>query len=287
LKECDTRVSVAPAVQYVEYAPSFPIAGVIRCIWTLEGRLVDLAAAAQPILPDGRAEIVVHLGDPFDIVGEDGRTQRQPRTIFAGQLMSPLVLRPTGAIAVVGVRFRADGVRAVIDAPQHRLAGQTLDLRDVSGTLARQLHDACAGQSTLAHAARAVETCLERHLDESRIDRHVRVAVSAIRRQSGIGSVEAAAALTGISRRHLERRFQDVVGLSPKRFARITRFQHALRIFEQGASGRRGAVTAAACGYADQAHFIREFGELAGCSPKAHLLRDALLNSLFAETASW
>ena len=91
------------------------------------------------------------------------------------------------------------------------------------------------------------------------------------------------AVLTGMSRRHLERRFQEVVGLSPKRFARITRFQHALRIFEQGASGQRGAATAAACGYADQAHFIRDFGELAGCSPEAHLLRNAMLNRLFAE----
>jgi AraC-like DNA-binding protein len=130
-----------------------------------------------------------------------------------------------------------------------------------------------------------VASCLERVLDDSRIDRHVRAAVNAIRRQRGIASVRDAAALTGISRRHLERRFQDVVGLSPKRFARITRFQHALQIFECGTSGRRGAVTAAACGYADQAHFIREFGELAGCSPEAHLLRGAMLARLFSESA--
>jgi AraC-like DNA-binding protein len=255
---------------------------VVRCIWTLEGEADDLAAAAQPIPPDGRSEIVVHLGDPFDVTRSDGSVERQSRTIFAGQLTSPLVLRPTGRIAVVGVRFHADGVPAVIRSPQHHLAGQTIDLRDVTAVLARQLHDACAGGPTLAHAARAVMICLEHHADHSRIDRHVRIAVGAIRRQRGLESVEAAAALTGVSRRHLERRFQDVVGLSPKRFARITRFQHALRMFERGAAGHRGAMTAAACGYADQAHFIREFGELAGCSPEAHLLRDAMLSRLFA-----
>jgi AraC-like DNA-binding protein len=74
-----------------------------------------------------------------------------------------------------------------------------------------------------------------------------------------------------------------VVGLSPKRFSRITRFQHALRIFEQGASGRRGAVTAAVCAHADQAHFIRDFSDLAGCSPEVRLLRNAMLSRLFAE----
>jgi transcriptional regulator GlxA family with amidase domain len=103
-------------------------------------------------------------------------------------------------------------------------------------------------------------------LAESPIDPHVRLAIGAIQRQRGAGSVDDMAVLTGLSRRHLERRFQEVVGLSPKRFSRITRFQHALRIFEQGASGRRGAVTAV-CGYADQ----------------AHLLRNAMLSRLFAE----
>jgi transcriptional regulator GlxA family with amidase domain len=114
----------------------------------------------------------------------------------------------------------------------------------------------------------------------------VRLAIGAIQRLRGAGSVDDMAVLTGLSRRHLERRFQEVMGLSPKRFSHITRFQHALRIVEQGASGRRGAVTAAVCGHADQAdqaHFIRDFSKLAGCSPEVHLLRNAMLSRLFAE----
>ena len=212
------------------------------------------------------------------------RSTRQPRTIFAGQLTSPLVVRPTGTIAVVGVRFRADGVPAVIRGPQHRLAGLTLDLGDLSATLARQLRDACAAQpSCLARGAcrgrlPAVGTWTTRGSIPACAARSARFSEDA-----GRYRWTTLATWTGVSRRHLERRFQEVVGLSPKRFARITRFQHALRIFEQGASGHRGVATAAACGYADQAHFIREFSELAGCSPEAHLLRDAMLNRLFAD----
>lgn len=269
-------------VQYAEYAPSPGLSSVIRCIWTLDGRVDDLTAAAQPILPDGQSEIIIHRGDPFELVHEDGASERQPRTIFAGQLTSPLVVRPTGTISVVGVRFRADGVPAVIRGPQCRLAGLTLDLGDLSAALARELRDACAPQHTGSRVARAVDDCLLRHADQSRIDPYVRVGIRAIQRRLGAVSVDEMATLTGVSRRHLERRFQEVVGLSPKRFARITRFQHALRTFEQGASGARGAATAAACGYADQAHFIRDFGEIAGCSPEAHLLRDAMLSRLFA-----
>jgi AraC-like DNA-binding protein len=272
-------------VQYVEYAPSPGLSSAVQCIWTLDGLVDDLAAAAQPILPDGRAEIIVHLGDPFDLISEDGGVERQPRTIFAGQLQGPLTLRPTGRISVVGIRFHADGAATVTGCPQHRCAGLTSELGDVSPLLARELRNVTAAQPSVLLAARAGDACLQRHLDQSRIDPSVRVAIRAIQRQFGAGCVDEVAALAGVSRRHLERRFQEVVGLTPKRFARITRFQHALRTFEQGRSRHRGAATAASCSYADQAHFIRDFGELTGCSPEAHMLRDAMLNRLFAGSA--
>ena len=73
-----------------------------------------------------------------------------------------------------------------------------------------------------------------------------------------------------------------LVGMSPKRLARIARFQHALQTLHALDAGQRGTLTAVECGYADQAHFVREFRELAGCPPEAHLLRDAELNGFFS-----
>jgi len=69
--------------------------------------------------------------------------------------------------------------------------------------------------------------------------------------------------------------------MSPKRLARIVRFQHALRMLRALEAGDRGTRTAIDGGYADQAHFIRELRELAGCPPETHLLRDAELNGFF------
>jgi AraC-like DNA-binding protein len=56
-------------------------------------------------------------------------------------------------------------------------------------------------------------------------------------------------------------------------------------MFDQLDSPQRGTRTAATCGYADQAHFIRDFSEFAGCAPGAHLLRRAELNGFFSSRA--
>ena len=63
-----------------------------------------------------------------------------------------------------------------------------------------------------------------------------------------------------------------------------TRFQHALRILAGSDRAPRGTRTAATCGYADQAHFIRDFRELAGCPPGEHLLRQFELTGFFYDS---
>ena len=57
------------------------------------------------MLPDGRPELVVHLGDPFERIHEEGSVERQARVIFAGQITSRLILRPTGRVAVLAYAF--------------------------------------------------------------------------------------------------------------------------------------------------------------------------------------
>ena len=84
-----------------------------------------------------------------------------------------------------------------------------------------------------------------------------------LRASGGTASVTRVAIATGISRRQLERRFREQVGLPPRTFARIVRFQRAFH-----ALGREsGAAIAARCGYADQAHLVREVRRFGGQTP--------------------
>lgn len=84
----------------------------------------------------------------------------------------------------------------------------------------------------------------------------------------------------------MQRRFLDSVGVPPKRLARIVRFTNALRTLERLTLGNRGARTAADYGYADQAHFVRDFRAFAGCSPTTHLVNQAELTGFFTHAPS-
>jgi AraC-like DNA-binding protein len=268
-------------MNYREY-PAHPVlATIVDCVWTLDGHARDMADA-QPVLPDGRPEIILHLGESFERVHNGGHRERQARLIFAGQLLRPLELRATGCVAVVGIRLKPHGAAALFQEAQHRLVGETLALEAVSSPLAQDLDWVRQRGRGTADAARTVQQLLVRRVNAGRVDRQVHVAVDRISRSGGLVTMDQLAVHSGMTVRQLERRFQQAVGISPKRLARITRFQRALRLFEQLESPQRGTQTAAECGYADQAHFIRDFGEFAGCAPGAHLLRRAELHGFFA-----
>lgn len=267
-------------MEYREYPPAPALAPCVDRLWTLVGDQPS-PGEVQPILPDGRPELVIHFGDPFEAVSASGRPMRQPKVLLAGQLTGQLLLKPGGSVAVLGVRFHPFGAAAFLAGPQHHLAGRTIAVDEVSGPLAGALRDVRAQTGDARAAVPLVQAALLGHLRPERADARVRHAAGVIARRAGDVSIDDLAAMVNLTRRHLERRFLDAVGIGPKRLARITRFQRALRALESFEGPGGGAQTAAACGYSDQSHFIREFRQLAGCSPSEHLVRQGELTGFF------
>ena len=268
-------------MDYREHAPLPALAHLVELLWTLDGHADLLRGEAQPVFPDGRCELILHLGDPFDRIHETGRVERQAAMLFAGQLTSRLVLRPTGRIAIVGVRFHPYGAAAAVGPPQRDLAGQTIDVASVDPRLGRSLREVQDRAGSTLDAVACVQAVLLRHCADAAPDPRVRHVVAEIERRHGLVSIDRLAQTAGLTRRHLERQFLRQVGVPPKRLARIARFQRALRLLEDTPAPRPGAMTAADCGYADQAHFVRDFRDLAGCAPGAHLLQRGVLTEFF------
>jgi AraC-like DNA-binding protein len=213
----------------------------------------------------------VNLGQPFESL-QNGQWQAQPQCFFAGQLTGPLLLRATARSRVLGIRFHPGGAGQLLGMPMPELTGQVISANDLG------LHN-LARQATFPEIERALLE-LERGRPDSLVDEAARL----LGRSPDVG---AAAALLGVSPRQLERRFKTRVGMSPKHFARIHRFQRVFHAMENGSGG--WVDVAAACGYYDQAHLIRDFRAFAGDAPSHLLAGDDLARhflSHFSKTQS-
>lgn len=161
---------------------------------------------------------------------------------------------------------------AVLGAPASAIAERIVPLEDLWGDAAtRRLLDHLADARDTIAAAAVLERAIAERMATSPEDRgHAQLARDAAARLTG-ANVHAVAADLGVSERHLRRIFREAVGVSPKAFARLTRFHRALRAARADADAS-WATIAAAAGYYDQAHLIAEFRAVAGVTPRALLV---------------
>src|SRR5436190_8190522 len=95
------------ALQYREICPPGVLADFVRCIWRLYGDPGEATAGGspEPIIPDGCAEIVINVGDPFIRHAAGEPAERQPLRLIAGQITRALTREPSGRIDLWGIRF--------------------------------------------------------------------------------------------------------------------------------------------------------------------------------------
>lgn len=186
-----------------------------------------------------------------------------------------------GVRRTVTARLRFGASEAVLGAPAPALAGRAVSLADLWGDEAtRRLFDRLAGARDALDAAAIVDRAIAERLTSAAEARRAsaqlaRVAADKLRDDES-SHVNAVAGDLGVSERHLRRVFRDAVGVGPKAFAKLARFDRALRAARED-DGAGWASIAAAAGYYDQAHLIAEFRAIAGATPRAllHELRAA------------
>lgn len=233
-------------MQYRETDPCRQLAPYVRCIWTLSS---PVPHEPQIIVPDGCPELIFHLGDQFLRYFEAGKAEIQPLAFAVGQMERAIVIQPTGRVDLLGVRFHPAGLSAFTRIPQHELTGRMVTCEELWGPAAsRRLLEDPAGH-------------LESFLLERLLPRRDLVLQQSDRQQ--------------------RRRFQELVGLSPKRLQRIQRLQLAMSQLGQ----RDLAAVALEAGYFDQPHFTREFREFTGQTPSQYLRQPHALSDFFTQSA--
>lgn len=257
-------------MRYLEFAPSRPLRPFVHCLWTLSTGPSGL----EPVLPDGRAEVVIHRGQPFQQLDADGVLREQARVVVAGQLTRPAVVGPVEDGEVLGIRFRTAGARAVLRLPLHEISDRLLPLQAVHPALARSLTEAV----DRGPALQAVTRCLERWLCSAKVVRPHAISAPAVALLGAGRPVWGVARELGCSERTLERHLRADVGVSPKTLQRIIRFRRFFALVQGGESGSIASVRA---GYYDQSHANRDFKAFAGSSAKRYFEGDSTLGGVF------
>jgi AraC-like DNA-binding protein len=255
------------AVRMREYQVHPALAPFVKCIWSQESDQAIFDASRERILPDSCVELVFHFRDPFRTHFADGTSALQPQGFVVGQMKRFLEIEPAGRMGLVAIRFHARGAYLFFQRPLSEVAAGIVDLEDIWKVRASELTERITLASGMAARVRLIEEELLALLSRNgRHDHTVDRCLQLIETNCGQLNVEQLAADLGVSSRQLTRRFQHTVGISPKEFARVTRFLHVLRCL----SGRENSTlteTAFVCGYFEQAHFNHEFREMAGMAP--------------------
>ena len=269
-------------VIYREFGPSPRLRGLVDRLWWLEGPAELIGP--EPIPPDGRTEIIVHAADTFEEADDADGWRPQERVLFAGQATRAVRVRPRGFARMAGARLHPTGAHALFACPQAELVDRIAELHLLDRHLARRLRDDVATREDGPAMVTALDRALVRALPDGSCESAATDAVSIALARRGLVRVAALASQLDLSARQIERLFRERVGLSPKLFLRIVRFQEVLGSLRGGAppGGLPWAEIAARHGFYDQPHFIRDFKAFVGESPGAWSLSPESLAAVFS-----
>lgn len=254
-------------MHYEEIRPLPSLARYVKCYWTLSIDGLDKPGEPETVFPDGCLEVVFNFAERFRRFHLNGEIELQPSAIVVGQMRRFVKIQPTGTVDLFGVRFQTAGAYHFFKCGLSELTGKIVELDAVIGPNRRHLDERIRSAPTTEDRVAIIEGILLNSIKAQTSSEGLVEAVKEhIVQNDGVVSIYKTAREFGVSQRQLERYFRQLVGVSPKFYSRIIRFQSIVAA-NQFQRGDDLCELALKFGYYDQPHFIREFSEFAGKSP--------------------
>lgn len=243
---------------YKEIKPGNCVSEFIQCYWISSGRYDS--PCFQKIMPDGCTDIITN------VYGSDSMVKETPYLI--GTISKYIEVNFAGDVLMTGIRLKPGALRCFTSIPTNELTDDQAKLSDLSGSLkqaAGLIADImCSDSEASFYSAEELITNLVQKAKP--LDKLVQTTVEEIEKNCGIKTFDEIANNISLSRRQFERRFLEAVGVTPKRYFNIVRFNKALNSLKSG--DVKNLLDAAIInGYYDHAHLIKEFKLLGGDTP--------------------
>lgn len=194
--------------------------------------------------------------------------------VIVGVTETPFVIdahEGSGPVGTIGVEFKPSSAYRFFPFPLSETTNLVHDTDLLLGAEGAALHRAIGARETVAEKVDEVQRFLLARLERTRRDDWVvDYGVNEIVRSGGLITMEELSSRLGVSQRYVQRKFNDGVGVRPKTFASIVRFQRFFRLMAQGAAAPGSLQSEIYDAYFDQPHFIRDWKRFTGLSPSRY-----------------
>jgi AraC-like DNA-binding protein len=261
-------------MNYYQYRPAQPLAAFVKQFWLYEG--FDQNHLKERVLPTGTAQLVFNLqSDRFQIYDPHNpailRSYRG--SLAVGPHSEYFVIDTASQAAVMGVAFKPGGAFPFFKIPAYELRDRHIALEDLWGGAAQEVRESLMAAPTPAAKFAVFERMLLRQLVRPlELRPAVNYALGEFKNSPAFATVAGMAGQTGYSTRRFMQLFNEEVGLTPKLYWRVQRFQATLRRLHRGQVVNWSDLSLR-LGYFDQAHFNHDFLAFSGLNPATYLSR--------------
>jgi AraC-like DNA-binding protein len=258
------KINPSTILIYQTHTPAFPLCNFIESFVYYKGYNPD--HSVDRFLPDGYCYVVFDLTDYPKYI-YDNHTLKEIQScknVWFSGIRENFITIPSGRDSEMFIIYFQKGkAYPFVEMPMHELTDFVVDGELVMSPEILDLRDALLTCATVHQKFMYAEKYLTKNP-------FVDFSVAAILQNPRQQSIRVLADKVGFSQKHFTKIFKEHVGLTPKAFMRIIRFQHAIREIEKHKTANWTSI-AFESGYFDQAHFINDFKSFSGFTPQQYL----------------
>lgn len=225
------------------------------------------------VLPDTCVELFFnYTSTPVAVIGN----KLHKRSIVTSRMSRPMDVQMRKGTGVMAVCFQPGMAYQFIKIPMDSLSDATVALSDLWGNMVLDIEEQLSAAHHNDMRVNLVQNYLLKQLVNGKESQAILRCLKQIQLSGASVSVNQLVSNTGFSQRHLSRKFQEYVGLSPKEYLRVSRFVFSLNYLKKYPAYSLTEI-AYQSGYYDQAHFIRDYKVYTGCTPGQVLQNEHIL----------
>lgn len=262
-------------MNFIRIAPHPDLEPLIECYWMMQSD--DPSPQIEKIIPDGYTELIFNYGAVYKAKMKDQWVLQTPN-LLAGQISRYFYLENTGVTASIAIKLKPAALTQLFKLQMDQYLDQIVDLDTFPHPLLSGLKDNLFPFENEQQAKMKLDNYFM-DLSKNGTENPLQEVLDLVFSTNGMATVAEMTKTAGVGERQLERLFKKYIGLSPKYYSRIIRFNYIFQLLKSKKCSWTEIVYQS--GYYDQSHFIRNFKAFTGEDPSSYFFEEKNMANFF------